>query len=626
MATQVTVITGEGSTSYSVSTGARGPTGATGPEATITNSSVNTAIATNPSATRTAAGLVIGTDVAAQGDTRIEPQVKSSSFTASNGETYHVVASATVTDPSPVEGKGFSVLVRNGTATVGGTAYSTAGTIIVRTFHSGGWSNYSYQQASAFDPAGSAAAQIAAAPTLRSTIGFYDDFSRYANGYQIGHMVTTPLINDGLTYRQSFNGSGAGSMFIEDGALRCPVNSNNYLGFSFNTPDAEIEMYFDIEVRRPPGSSETQGGGGFTLTHKESAVVSDPGDINPSGGIHTNLGLSGVSAIDHFQQGTAVNQISTNTGGFLPGAPAVGVRSLVRVWAKGDIYEVTAFGKTVRYQSTAFPGRIGSPKTYFYFQLNITPFAGQPDPSVRCYTVLHRMWGNAKGIKLDNTSEKTSAFDGNVAASYPNKIDIQPATAFVGHGAGQRNETLRVGGAAISGNTYTGGGAYVEGVIRATTIPGWNPGFVALEFPQTFNAVVQSPAPASLATTFRGLHRISNLPTGWRDEGHYAGFLGANGNTKRFQIKEAGGVIFDSGAITQNGGVWELKTYRHSLTGISEAFIFDFWTEATGRKMAYWPINRGSTYTNFSLNVEGTALGDVTLTTVRATVVPAVAN
>ena len=150
MATQVTVITGEGSTSYSVSTGARGPTGAAGPEGTITNSSVNTAIATNPSATRTAAGLVIGTDVAAQGDTRIEPQVKSSSFTASNGETYHVVAPATVTDPSPVEGKGFSVLVRNGTATIGGTPYSTAGTIIVRTFHSGGWSNYSYQVASTF--------------------------------------------------------------------------------------------------------------------------------------------------------------------------------------------------------------------------------------------------------------------------------------------------------------------------------------------------------------------------------------------------------------------------------------------------------------------------------------------
>jgi hypothetical protein len=477
---------------------------------------------------------------------------------------------------------------------------------------------------SGLTPAG-VATQIAAT-ALRSSVGFYDDFSRYANGYQIGHMVTTPLVSDGLAYRQSFNGDAAGSMFIEGGALRCPVNSNNYLGFSFNTPDAELEMYFDIEVRRPPGSSEVGSGTGFTLTHKESAVVTDPGGINPAGGIHSNIALSGAMAISHFQQSTAVDQISTNTVGFLPARPSVGMRTLVKVWAKGDIYEVTAFGKTVRYQSTAFPGRIGSPKTFFYFQLNITPFAGQPDPTVRCYTVLHRMWGNAKGIKLDNTSEKASAFDGNVPASYPNKIDIQPAAAFVGHAAANRNETLRVGGAAVSGNTYTGGGAYVEGLIRATTIPGNTPGVVALAMPQPFNAVLQSPAPASLSTTFRALHRFTNLPTGWREECHYAGFLGANGNTKRFQINEAGGVQFDSGAITQNGGVWELKTYRHSLTGISEAFIFDFWTEQTGRKMAYVPVNRGGTFTTFSLNVQGTALGDVTMTTLRATVVPATAT
>ena len=133
----------------------------------ITNSSVNTAIATNPSATRTAAGLVIGTDVAAQGDTRIEPQVKSSSFTAANGETYHVVASATVTDPSPVEGKGYTVFVRNGTATAGGTAHATAGTVIIRTFHAGSWANNVYQDKAttdaSYDPAGSADAAEATA-------------------------------------------------------------------------------------------------------------------------------------------------------------------------------------------------------------------------------------------------------------------------------------------------------------------------------------------------------------------------------------------------------------------------------------------------------------------------------
>lgn len=94
---------------------------------------------------RSVLGVVIGTDVASQNDTRIEPQVKNASFTAANGETYNVVASATVTDPSPVEGKGFAVFVRNGTATVGAVAYATAGTIILRTYHSGTWGSKVYQ-------------------------------------------------------------------------------------------------------------------------------------------------------------------------------------------------------------------------------------------------------------------------------------------------------------------------------------------------------------------------------------------------------------------------------------------------------------------------------------------------
>ena len=66
----------------------------------------------------------------------------SASLTASNNTQYIVVASATFTDPSPVEGKGFKVYVRNGTATVGGVAYSVAGSVIWRVYHSGAWANY----------------------------------------------------------------------------------------------------------------------------------------------------------------------------------------------------------------------------------------------------------------------------------------------------------------------------------------------------------------------------------------------------------------------------------------------------------------------------------------------------
>jgi hypothetical protein len=77
-------------------------------------------------------------------DASLKTEVKSSSFTAVDGGDYVVTATATVTDPTPTEGARFTVFVRNGTATVGGTGYGTAGTIIRRVYHSGAWANYSH--------------------------------------------------------------------------------------------------------------------------------------------------------------------------------------------------------------------------------------------------------------------------------------------------------------------------------------------------------------------------------------------------------------------------------------------------------------------------------------------------
>ena len=69
-------------------------------------------------------------------------EVKSSNFTAANNGFYVTTATCTVTDPTPAEGQGFSVVIRNGTTTIGGTAYATAGVIVRRIFHSGAWANY----------------------------------------------------------------------------------------------------------------------------------------------------------------------------------------------------------------------------------------------------------------------------------------------------------------------------------------------------------------------------------------------------------------------------------------------------------------------------------------------------
>jgi len=68
--------------------------------------------------------------------------VVSTNQTAVNDGQYTVVANSTFTNPSPVEGKGYWVLVRNGTATINSVGYSVAGTIIYTVFHSGAWATY----------------------------------------------------------------------------------------------------------------------------------------------------------------------------------------------------------------------------------------------------------------------------------------------------------------------------------------------------------------------------------------------------------------------------------------------------------------------------------------------------
>lgn len=78
--------------------------------------------------------------------------VVSANTTAAIDGAYTLVANATFTDPTPQEGKGFSVLIRNGTATIGATAYSTSGTTVWRIFHSGAWANYVNELALGFTP------------------------------------------------------------------------------------------------------------------------------------------------------------------------------------------------------------------------------------------------------------------------------------------------------------------------------------------------------------------------------------------------------------------------------------------------------------------------------------------
>jgi hypothetical protein len=65
---------------------------------------------------------------------------KTSSFTAQKNVFYLSVETLTVTDPTPVEGQGYIVFVRNGTATIDGVGY-TSGNLIYRFYQGGAWSS-----------------------------------------------------------------------------------------------------------------------------------------------------------------------------------------------------------------------------------------------------------------------------------------------------------------------------------------------------------------------------------------------------------------------------------------------------------------------------------------------------
>ncbi len=137
-------------------------------------------------------------------DYDIPAVVKSASFTADNGGRYSVVATGTVTDPSPVEGKGFEVFVRNGTATVGGTAYAVAGTVIRRVYHSGAWANYVYKVDSTY-------VDVSSNQTVAG-VKTFTGVTVLQNGASVGQDGSPPAplyFADGTTYEASlgaFNG------------------------------------------------------------------------------------------------------------------------------------------------------------------------------------------------------------------------------------------------------------------------------------------------------------------------------------------------------------------------------------------------------------------------------------
>lgn len=456
-------------------------------------------------------------------------------------------------------------------------------------------------------------------------IGFYDEFQRYAEGYRIGNGITTPIV--GEVYSQHSNGSSPGSVYIENNALRGKVDSNSYLGSAVKTPDGVLDISFDLETVNPPGQYEVNTSG-FTFAFKNSQIVnSDGGGISVGGAIHINITPWGVTGFSHFQRETPLTVITRPPHSFMDGNPSPGsqFKWRVNIRAEGRRCDITAFGKTISFESDGVQANLDHPLTWFYFQLGITDFQGLPPSAVRNHTRLLRMWGNAPEIsaRFAGSSPQSNRFTGNPAASYPNIISIQPGDRpLVGHQASlQATSTLKVGGASLdtATNRYSGGGAYFEGKIRATMpTGGLNPGVAILAVESPLTAALQSPANTSLSTNFRTLFKGTNPANGMQESLKFYGSFGANANQKRIQIRENGIAIFDTGILVQNGGNWRLEITRQALAGASETFIFDFWCKETGQVVETAVLNRGLSNTSLTMNVLGKTTGDVTLLSERS--------
>jgi hypothetical protein len=73
-------------------------------------------------------------------ETYVNAIIINSATTAINNRKYTAIATLTVTDPTPVEGQGYIVFVRNGTTTIDGVGY-TSGNLIYRFYQGGAWSS-----------------------------------------------------------------------------------------------------------------------------------------------------------------------------------------------------------------------------------------------------------------------------------------------------------------------------------------------------------------------------------------------------------------------------------------------------------------------------------------------------
>jgi len=288
--------------------------------------------------------------------------VVSSNTTAVNDAVYTVVASATFTDPSPVEGKGFTVFIRNGTGTVGGTGYSVAGTQIRRIFHSGSWANY----------VGGGDMVLASTQTNTGLKTFLDGTLGMRN---VANTFTSQFTNTNTAARTYTLPNWTGNVVVASGDL------NDFNGGGFSYDDGVIgsgkiefnpftgfvlKIYESYGLTGNASQMDFIGGGGIQVSSTVSGFLGMTYNASYSSAILANdrsiPDIGTIKSGAFTSTGKKTFSVTGNIAGINAGANATDPTTTL---AAGDLYYQTGVGLRVYSGSSWSTLGAGGGSTYY---------------------------------------------------------------------------------------------------------------------------------------------------------------------------------------------------------------------------------------------------------------------
>lgn len=306
-----------------------------------------------------------------------------------------------------------------------------------------------------------------------TSIGFLDRFDRYADGTEITHLVSTPLI--GPAYRVRIDG-GTAKPVIENGYLR-GGGDLFYLGVEAPTFGSKMSIFVECSILQS-NTPNALNDRGINLSFAPFEMITDAGGINPDGVVHVNFSRSGISQLDIYN-GIPIAQVPRARGlDWVSSAHIIpyNQRFQIRYDFDGDAGElsITAFGETILFRDPLLTGKIG-PLMRAWYETDWNTGADKsnwvlhriamnaPDLDQRPEWGSVAMQGRAAEMALGgpiNIPDKFRALNGQSA--FPQKVPAnKDGLAGVGDvlaNATQPFNTLFIGSIPTAGQTVTVGG------------------------------------------------------------------------------------------------------------------------------------------------------------------------